>query len=231
VLYHNEGGRFVDVTVAMGLDDVHNIMGSTFGDFDLDGYPDIYLGTGGQAYDAIELNVAYHNAGGARFNDVTTVTHTGHIQKGHGVAFGDLDEDGDEDLFADIGGAYIGDRFPNALFVNPMTGRQALHLRLEGVTSNRSAIGARVRVVTPLRTRHYVVSTGSSFGGNTLQVEAALGDEAEIVAVEIDWPGGETEVVTGLTPQTVVSIRQGEGVVASRPFQPFVFTGLEEMEH
>jgi hypothetical protein len=217
--------------VEVGLDDVHNIMGSNFGDFDLDGWPDIYLGTGGQAYDAIELNVAYHNAGGARYNDVTTVTHMGHIQKGHGIAFGDLDEDGDEDLFADIGGAYLGDRFPNALFVNPTTGRSAVHLRLEGVTSNRSAIGARVRVVTPLRTLHYVVGTGSSFGGNSLQVEAALGDTAEIVSVEIDWPGGATEVVTGLTAQTVVSIRQGEGVVASRPFQPFVFTGLGEMEH
>ncbi|HMV70130.1 MAG TPA: CRTAC1 family protein, partial [Myxococcota bacterium] len=216
-LYHNTPAGFVDVTAEVGLDDVHSTMGGGFGDLDMDGFPDIYLGTGGTSYDAIEPNIAYHNSGGVRFLDVTSSVGMGHLQKGHGVCFGDIDEDGDEDLWADIGGAFPGDRFGNALFLNPTEGRHSVHLRLEGTTANRSAIGAHVRIVTPGRTFHHWVGTGGSFGANSLQVEGALGDETEVVRVEIDWPYGETEVVDPIEIDAVTWIRQGEGAVRSRP--------------
>ncbi|HMV68736.1 MAG TPA: CRTAC1 family protein, partial [Myxococcota bacterium] len=219
-LYHNTDGLLADVTVATGLDDVHATMGLNFGDFDVDGWPDLYLATGAPAYDALEPNVAYVNDRGQRFLDVTSSMHTGHLQKGHGVAFGDLDEDGDEDLLANIGGAFPGDAFPEAMFLNPTADHHSLTLRLEGVTANRYAVGARVRVVTPSRTFHHVVGTGGSFGNNSHQVEAGLGAETEITSIEIDWPAGPREVWPGVAVDQVVKIREGEGIVEQRPYAP-----------
>src|SRR5436305_12590602 len=85
------------------------------------------------------------NAGG-RFEDVSESTGTGHLQKGHGVSFADWDDDGDLDLFVVLGGGYPGDRGYNALFQNPGNGRHWLKVRLVGTKSNRSAIGAGIRV-------------------------------------------------------------------------------------
>lgn len=222
-LYHNTGGAFEDVTVAAGLDDVHATMGLSFGDLDMDGYPDLYLSTGAPEYDALEPNTSYRNDGQGHFLDVTTATRLGHLQKGHGISFGDVDEDGDEDLFAEMGGAFVGDPAPPALWANPSNdgtrARHAITLRLEGVTCNRDAIGARVHVVTPERTFHHVVGQKGSFGGNSLQVEAALGDATVIERVEIEWPGGALEVLDDVELDRVLAVRQGEGVVSSTPYR------------
>lgn len=223
-LYHNTGTGFEDVTVAAGLDDIHATMGLSSGDLDMDGYPDLYLATGAPEYDALEPNTSYRNDGAGHFLDVTTATRLGHLQKGHGVSFGDVDEDGDEDLFVDMGGAFVGDPSPPALWSNPSNDevdrvRHAVTLRLEGVTCNRDAIGARIRIVTPGRTFHHVVGHTGSFGGNSRQIEAALGDEPSIERVEIQWPSGDLEVLEDVAVDQVVAVRQGEGVVSSTPYR------------
>jgi hypothetical protein len=219
-LYRNTGTAFEDVTVEVGLDDIHATMGFSFGDFNMDGYPDLYMATGAPEYDALEPNVAYLNQAGAAFADVTTAMRTGHIQKGHGVSFGDLDEDGDQDLLVSAGGAFRGDPSPDLLFANPTNTASAtthhfVTLRLEGVTSNRSAIGARVEVVTPGRTFWQMVGETGSFGANSLQLEVGLADQDTITEVRIQWPGGDLEVLTEVPVDQIVSIRQGEGVVST----------------
>ncbi|HMV67603.1 MAG TPA: CRTAC1 family protein, partial [Myxococcota bacterium] len=226
-LYRNDNDGMVDVRDELALDDVHAPMGSNFGDLDMDGWPDIYLGTGAAGYDALEPNVAYLNMQGARFLDVTSAVGLGHLQKGHGVSFGDLDGDGDEDIALDVGGAFTGDRFPNAVFTNPTTGRHGVTLRLEGVTVNRRAVGARVRVVTAERTFHHVVGTGSSYGNNSHQLEIGLGAIAAIERVEVDWPSGPSEVFEGVEVDHIVDLREGAGVVASRPYAPFALDGAD----
>jgi hypothetical protein len=226
-LYRNTGETLVDVTEVVGLDDVHATMGLSFGDLNMDGWPDLLLATGAPEYDALEPNTAYLNEGGQRFLDVTTATRLGHLQKGHGVSFGDVDEDGDQDLLVEMGGAFRGDRSPNTFFVNPTNSatERVVHgvtLRLEGVTSNRSAIGARVEVVTPGRSFWAVVGESGSFGNNSLQLEMGLGDENAITRVLVQWPGGDLETIEGgVEVDHVVNLRQGEGVVASRPYQGF----------
>jgi len=146
-LYRNRGdGSFEDVTERTGCDDLLLTMGCNFGDLDNDGWLDFYAGTGEPDFMALYPNRMFRNDRGRRFLDVTTSGGFGHLQKGHAVAFGDVDADGDQDVYAVMGGALSGDAFQNALFENPGHGNRWITLRLEGTLSNRSAIGARVRV-------------------------------------------------------------------------------------
>ena len=218
-LYRNLGNRkFQDVTVKMGLDQPLLGMGANFGDLDNDGWLDFYIGTGAPDYRALVPNRMYRNSGsrnsGSRsFQDVTTSGGFGHLQKGHGVAFADIDGDGDQDVFAVMGGAFSGDVYPNVLFENPGHGRSWVVLRLVGTTSNRSAIGARIRltVATPSGPRdiYATVTSGGSFGASPLARHIGLGDATEILQAEIRWPGGQMERFPDLTVNTVLEIRQG----------------------
>ena len=192
-LYRNTGGGFQDVTQAVGLDSVHLAMGANFGDLDNDGYPDFYLGTGYPAYEALAPNIMYRNDNGIRFQDVTFAGGFGHLQKGHGVSFGDLDNDGDQDIFAQIGGFYPGDGFVNALYRNPGGPNRWLSVKLIGAQSNRAAIGARLNLTLAEpdggeRSVHTLVGSGGSFGASTLTQEIGLGQAQRIISLEVHWP-------------------------------------------
>ena len=171
----------------MGLDQVYSPMGSIVGDIDNDGWLDFYLATGDPQISTLVPNRLFKNVGGTRFAEVTAATRTGHLQKGHGVAFGDWDRNGTQDLFVELGGAIYGDRYHNVLFQNPGQGNNWLNVMLVGQKTNRAAIGARIKVVTagdkPL-TVHRHVSSGSSFGANPLEQHIGLG-KADRVRLEI----------------------------------------------
>ena len=146
-LYRNLGpAGFRDVTSEVGLDRAMAPMGSNFGDIDNDGYLDIYLGTGDMSYEGLDVNLMFKNFDGLRFEDVTSSSGTGHLQKGHGVSFADWDCDGDLDLFVELGGGTPGDQAYNALFQNPGHGRHWLKVKLVGTKTNRAALGAKIRV-------------------------------------------------------------------------------------
>ncbi|MFT7663478.1 MAG: hypothetical protein ACI87A_001704, partial [Planctomycetota bacterium] len=195
-LFMNDGdGTFTDETVAYGLDHARVPMGANFGDIDNDGFLDFYLGTGAPLFEMLVPNVLYKNIEGKRFADVTTSARVGHLQKGHGIAFGDLDGDGDQDMFAQMGGWFPADGFANALFENPGSDNAWVTLRFVGVKANRSAIGTRfvLTVAGPNGERqlHRYVSSGGSFGASSLQQEVGLGDAERIVKLVIHWPGGQ----------------------------------------
>jgi FG-GAP-like repeat/ASPIC and UnbV len=198
-LFRNLGGkRFEDKTKEAGLDLVLAAMGSNFADFDNDGFLDMYLGTGEPSFATLIPNRMFKNVGGTRFSEITGTSGTGHLQKGHGVACGDWDRDGDNDVFIETGGAVNGDKFHDVLFQNPGQGNHWLTVKLIGKKTNRAAIGARIKVVTsglkPL-TIHRHVSSGSSFGANPLQQTIGVA-QAEMVAVlEIHWPTSKTTQV------------------------------------
>ena len=192
-VFRNRGdGSFEDTTSSLGLARNIPTMGANFGDLNNDGYLDFYLGTGAPSYGMLVPNRMFLNQGGKSFVDVTTSTGTGHLQKGHGVAFADLDNDGDQDVFANQGGAFPGDKYPNVLFENPGQGNDWIAIELIGTRSHRDALGARLRVVLDEggqeTQRVRWVTPGGSFGSSPLMQQIGLGADAKILRIEIDWP-------------------------------------------
>jgi hypothetical protein len=230
-LYHNNGdGTFQDVTREAGLYKVLLGMSANFGDLDNDGFLDLYLGTGDPDLSTVIPNRMFRNAGGKYFQDVTTSGGFGHIQKGHGIAFGDLDHDGDQDLYVSIGGAYAGDFYWNVLFENPGHRNHWLKLQLIGVKSNRSAIGARIKVTVETaagpRTIYKTVNTGGSFGASPLRQEIGLGQARAITEVEILWPAsGTKQVFKNLQLDHCYVVREGEATTAVIQLKPFPLAG------
>ena len=214
---NNQDGTFTDVTRSAGLYKVLMTMGCNFGDLDNDGFLDFYAGTGDPDYRSLMPNRMFRNADGKYFQDVTTSGGFGHIQKGHGVAFGDLDNDGDQDIYSVMGGAYPGDIFQNVLFENPGHGNHWITLKLEGVQSNRAAIGARIKVRVHTengdRDIYSTVTTGGSFGSSSLQQEIGLGQAASIRAIEITWPStGKIQVFKNVAMDQILRIREDNPV-------------------
>ena len=232
---NNHDGTFTDVAHEARIDRVALPMGSNNGDLDNDGWPDCYFGDGEPGFRSLIPNRMFRNDGGRRFLDITHSAGVGHIQKGHGVAMGDIDNDGDLDVFEEMGGWYQADQAHATLYRNP--GHPANHwvtLRLEGnarpaapagastapsggaKATNRSAIGARlrVRVRTAGGTRdiHTVIGSGGSFGGNSLQAEIGLGPARSIEEIEVVWPTtGRTDTLKDVAMDRFYRLAEGTG--------------------
>src|SRR5205823_1133332 len=122
---------------------------------------------------------------------------TGILPKGHGIAFADLDNDGDEDIVAVMGGAVPGDRQVTRLFENPGNGNDWINVKLVGVKSNRAAIGARIEVTVRnpaggSRAIHRTIGSGGSFGASPFEQHIGLGPSASIERLEIWWPASNS---------------------------------------
>ncbi|MBI4664299.1 MAG: CRTAC1 family protein [Verrucomicrobia bacterium] len=236
-LYRNNGdGTFADVTKSAGLFKIIHAMGSNFGDVDNDGYLDIYAGTGNPDLSTLMPNRMFRNANGQFFQDVTTSARVGHLQKGHGVAFGDLDHDGDQDIYEDMGGAFTGDTYRNVLFENPGRGNNWIKLKLEGVRSNRSAIGAQIKIVVPGekgdRTIYKTVNSGGSFGASPLRQEIGLGQAATIKSLEILWPGsGSQQSFANVAVNQCLRIREGDSAPVPVELRSFKFPSGKAAHH
>lgn len=229
-LYKNTGkGGFIEIGKTAGLNRVVPSMGANFGDLDNDGYLDFYLGTGSPSYAALMPNFMYRNQRGKSFVDVTTSTGTGHLQKGHGVTFSDLDNDGDQDVSINIGGAAPGDQYNKALFANPGQGNNWLSVKLTGVKTNRAAIGAKIKLVVVdeagrLSARFREVSSGGSFGASSLTQAIGLGKATKVKSLEIFWPTGNTrQLFQNLEANQFIEIQEFEKTYKKRPLRSFQF--------
>jgi hypothetical protein len=116
-----------------------------------------------------------------------------------------------------MGGAYNADKFWSSIYKNPGHGNHWVKYRLTGVKSNRYAVGARIRTVVaaPDGTRrdiHWVVSSGGSFGAQTLRPHVGLGQANSIELVEIRWPGsGLLQQFKGPFPaDRIYQVREGD---------------------
>ena len=240
-LYHNNGdGTFSDVTREMRLDRSVAAMGANFGDIDNDGFLDFYLGTGAPTYTALMPNLLYRNQSGKSFVEISSSSGTGHLQKGHGVSFADLDNDGDEDIFENLGGAVPGDKYNTVLFANPGHGNNWISIKLVGVKSNRAAIGAKIKLtlkgpawpskgpsrLREVELRYREVSSGGSFGSSPLMQHIGIGKAARIDSIEVTWPtSGNKQEFTNVLPNQFIEIKEFEKTYKKRSIPKITFKG------
>ncbi len=197
-LFRNKhDGTFEEVSDAVGFNKIVFPMGGNFGDINNDGYLDFYLGSGNPLYQSLVPNKMYLNLGGKSFADVTTAARVGNLQKGHGVSFADFDNDGDQDIHIEMGGAFNGDGYANSLFINPgQEENNWIRFRFEGVKSNKAAIGAKVKLTIEeqgrTRTIYREVNSGGSFGCNPLMQHIGVGRATTVKLLQITWPGSKT---------------------------------------
>ncbi|QHS56826.1 CRTAC1 family protein [Mucilaginibacter sp. 14171R-50] len=215
-LYRNDrNGTFTDVTKEAGLDKVVYSMGANFGDIDNDGYPDMYFGTGNPDFRSLVPNKMFHNIGGNRFDDITTASRMGNLQKGHGIAFADLRNNGKQDIFAEMGGAYIGDSYTSSLYLNPGNNNNWISLKLIGVKSNKAAIGSHIKLTFSengvKRSVYKDVNSGGSFGSSPLKQEIGIGKTTVISEIEITWAGsGTIQRFKNVLPNQFLQITEGD---------------------
>ena len=213
---NNKDGTFKDVSVEMGLNHSVFAMGSNFGDIDNDGYLDFYLGTGNPDYTSLVPNKLYKNMGGKKFADVTISGRVGNLQKGHAVSCVDLNNDGSQDIFVEVGGAYTGDAYNNSLYLNPIQNNNNwIKILLEGVASNRSAIGSKIKVrFTENGVKRVVyreLNSGGSFGSSPLRREIGIGQAKVIDEIAITWSKTrKTEVFKNIRPNQLLKIKEGQ---------------------
>ncbi|ULC60755.1 CRTAC1 family protein [Flaviramulus sp. BrNp1-15] len=240
LLYKNNGdGTFEEVSLSSNLNEPIATMGCNFGDLDNDGFLDFYLATGDPDYFSIVPNRMYHNISGSKFEDITYSAGFGHIQKGHAIGFGDLDLDGDQDIYAVMGGAFEGDTFQNLLFENPLGNKNNwINIVLQGKESNRCAIGAKLILTIEehgkMRSIYYSVGTDASFGGNSMMAEIGLGKATLIKKLIVKWPHHTKNVseFTDIEVNKTIKIVEGNAIdVLNLKTLVFKTKSNNEMQH
>ena len=227
---NNHDGTFENVSAKVGLNKIAFAMGSNFGDIDNDGYLDFYLGTGNPGLKSVVPNKMFKNLNGKRFLDVTTSARVGNLQKGHAVSFADLDNDGNEDIFIKMGGAYAGDAYANSLYLNPgQNNNHWINLSLHGTVSNKAAIGARIKVTfkenDTLRSVYRDVNSGGSFGANPLRQHIGIGQATVIKKIEIRWPvTGKVQVFENVPVDVNMNITEGDSTFSTYNLARLDFT-------
>ncbi len=221
-LYRGTENGFEDATQSWYLKRPTSTMGGDFGDLNNDGYLDFYLGQGDASFQQLIPNLVYLNNQGKAFTDVSISGRFSQIQKGHAAAFGDFDQDGDQDIFARTGGSYPGDGYFDTLHENPGFGNHWITMQLTGVTSNRSAIGTRIRLdITEngvQRSIHRRVNSGGSGGSHSLMQTIGLGAADSIDRMEIYWPASDlTQVFENVRADQRLLIVEGDAKTTRLP--------------
>ncbi len=227
-LYHNEGnGLFVDEAPRseVGRDSLLTLgFGCFFFDYDLDGWPDIFVANGHLDSDIerIQKRITYRqpphlfrNLGGGKFADVAASMGTAFDMPrvARGAAYADIDNDGDLDLLVTTNAG------PAVLFRNDGGGNRSLRVKLAGTKTNRDGIGAVVRVRSGDGPQWQMMRSGSSYlSQSELVLTFGLGPSAQTSDVEVDWPSGAKDHLQGVAADQTITIQEGRGVISSRKY-------------
>ena len=232
-LYHNEGkGLFVDEAPQSEVGRASLLtlgFGCFFFDYDLDGWPDIFVANGhiDPEIQRVQANVKYampphlfHNLGKGRFEEVTQSMGQAFAtpRVGRGAAYADINNDGRLDLLLSTNGG------PAYLFRNepPSGGAPANHslrIKLIGVKSTRDGIGTVVRLTSNGDTQMQMMHSGSSYlSSSELVLTFGLAQHDKADAIEVRWPSGQTDRLSNVSAGQTISVTEGKGVTASHPY-------------
>ena len=237
-VYRNKGdGKFDDVSEKLGLESLVFAMGANFGDINNDGYSDMYFGTGNPVYQSLIPNKMFLNIEGKKFADVTSSSRLGNLQKGHGVSFADFDNDGDQDIYIEMGGAYPGDAYQNSLYVNPgQNENHFIKISLEGKDANKAAIDAKIKLTFDdagkARSVYKVLNSGGSFGSNPLMQQIGIGQATSIKSIEIKWPGCKhVQLFQNIKADQQIHIIEGNDKYVVRKLKTFNLQSTDQPMH
>ncbi len=199
---NNRDGTFSDVTAGSGMTGQTD-MGHNTGDLDADGYPDIFIGTGNPAFpddSHLFLMTPDGNGGliGLDYSDESGITSNGPTRC-HGIALGDYDQDGSVDAYINNGGpSGLPESFePNFLWQSQGNANNWTALRLTGVISNRSGVGARsVAITNSGREVHRILRAGNGFANTDSPLQHfGIGQDEIIECIVITWPSGVVQTI------------------------------------
>jgi hypothetical protein len=223
-LYHNEGtGLFVDEAPASTVGRA-SLLSLTFGafffDYDLDGYPDIFSANGhiDEEINRVQPKVQYRqapllfrNLSQRRFENVSAAMGQDFNRPvvARGAAYADYDRDGDLDLIVSTNNG------PAYLFRNDGGNQNHwLNIRLIGARSNRSGIGAVVRIESASGKQWNMVRSGSSYCSQSdLALTFGLGADAKAARLEVEWPSGVKQQFTDIAANQFLKIQEDRGIV------------------
>ena len=235
-LYHNEGnGLFVDeapqsevgraTLVTLGF-------GCFFFDYDNDGWPDIFVADGHieDAIEKVQKRVTYaepphlfRNLGGGKFTEVTAQMGTAFAapRVARAAAYADIDNDGFLDILLTTNGG------PAYLFHNEGGTNHSVRIKLVGTKSNRDGIGAIVRVTSNNKDKPWqMLRSGSSYlAQSELVLTFGLGAATKADSVEVQWPSGQLDKLANVNAGQTITVQEGKGAIASRPYRNMTPTG------
>jgi enediyne biosynthesis protein E4 len=228
-LYHNEGnGLFVDEAPRseVGRNTLVTLgFGCFFFDYDNDGWPDIFIADGHieNEIERVQKRVSYaepphlfRNLGAGKFQEVTSQMGTAFSSPkvARGAAYADIDNDGALDVLVTTNGGRPW------LFHNEAATGHSLRLKLVGTKSNRDGIGAIVHLTSANAKQWQMLRSGSSYlSQSELVLTFGLGAATRADAIEIQWPSGQVDKLSGIAGDQMVTVQEGKGVIGTLPYQ------------
>ena len=229
-IYHNNrDGTFKMLNREIGIDGCFGTMSGNAGDVNNDGHLDLVLGNGSPKMDRMDPMVLMETDG-QRFRNTTFAAGLPFTGKSHGVTLADLFGDGRLSIIVGAGGAYPGDLLTTSVFYPRELPGNYLNVRLAGVKSNRSAIGARVVLEAGGRKQYREVSGGSNFGCLPFEQHFGLAAIEAVDAIEVRWPSGLVQRFEGLPANRTLEFTEGQGgwrdVYAGKVMRPAEAVGV-----
>jgi hypothetical protein len=222
-LYHNDGANsFTDLSYAAKVAAVslpHVGWGTKFFDYDNDGWVDLFVANG-HVYPQLpgyrQPKLLHRNNGDGTFTEVSAQFGTllTENRASRGVAFGDLDNDGDVDLvISDLDGQ------PQLLRNDGGNSQNSILIKTVGAKSNRSGIGARVKIVSGDLTQIDEVRSGDSYiSQSDLRLHFGLGNRTKVDLIEVRWPSGNVDKFAGVNVNKIVTIKEGQARAEEKDF-------------
>jgi hypothetical protein len=226
-LFHNNGdGTFARITNGPIVNDIGNSWGCAWGDFDNDGWLDLFVCNGSTPGASGNNDFLYHNNGDGTFQKITSGSLVNDAEIGDACGWGDFNKDGFLDLFvANFNGQN------NRLYRNTGNANHWLMVKCTGRISNRAAIGTRIQVTATVANRRLVqireISGGGGYNSQTLDAHFGLGDASTIEEILVRWPSGITQRLQVQAIDQFLEIREPPRLSVPAFFNGELSVGLE----